>query len=59
MLKKHRPIGLEEKKKIAREGGQVASNTRKDIEARLGESVVISDNALNYKYVEEKQLENK
>ena len=59
LAKKHRPIGLEENRKIAREGGQVASNTRKDIEARLGESVVISDNALNYKYVEEKQLENK
>ena len=52
LAKKHRPIGLEENRKIAREGGQVASNTRKDIEARLGESVVISDNALNYKYVE-------
>ena len=59
LAKKHKPLGLEENRKIAREGGQVASNTRKDIEARLGESVVISDNALNYKYVEEKQLENK
>ena len=59
LAKKHKPMGLEENRKIAREGGQVASNTRKDIEARLGESVVISDNALNYKYVEEKQLENK
>ena len=36
----------------------VASNTRKDIESRLGESVVLQDNALNYKYVEKnKQLE--
>ena len=59
LAKKHRPIGLEENRKIAKEGGQVASNTRKDIEARLGESVVISDNALSYKYIEEKQLENK
>ena len=59
LAKKHRPIGLEENRKIAKEGGQVASNTRKDIEARLGESVVTSDNALSYKYMEEKQLENK
>ena len=59
LAKKHRPIGLEENRKIAKEGGQVASNTRKDIEARLGESVVTSDNALSYKYIEEKQLENK
>ena len=59
LAKKHRPIGLEENRKIAKEGGQVASNTRKDIEARLGESVVTSNNALSYKYMEEKQLENK
>ena len=59
LAKKHKPMGLEENRKIAKEGGQVASNTRKDIEARLGESVVTSDNALSYRYVEEKQLENK
>ena len=59
LAKKHKPIGLNENRKIAKEGGQVASNTRKDIEARLGESVVVSDNALSYKYIEEKQLENK
>ncbi len=60
LAKKHKPIGLEENRKIAKEGGQVASNTRKDIEARLGESVVIKDNILNYQYIDEsKQIENK
>ena len=60
LAKKHKPIGLEENKKIAKEGGQVASNTRKDIEARLGESVVTKDNALSYKYKDEfRQIENK
>ena len=44
LAKKHKPIGLDENRKIAKEGGQVASNTRKDIEDRLGESVVSSDN---------------
>ena len=44
LAKKHKPIGLDENRKIAKEGGQVASNTRKDIEERLGESVVSSDN---------------
>ena len=53
LAKKHKPIGLVENRKIAKEGGQVASNTRKDIEARLGESVVVKDNELNYQYVEE------
>lgn len=60
LAKKHKPIGLEENRKIAKEGGQVASNTRKDIEARLGESVVIKDNILNYQYIDEsKQIESK
>ena len=60
LARKHKPIGLEENRKIAKEGGQVASNTRKDIEARLGESVVIKDNLLSYQYIDEsKQIENK
>ena len=60
LAKKHKPIGLEENRKIAKEGGQVASNTRKDIEARLGESVAIKDNLLSYQYIDEsKQIENK
>ena len=60
LAKKHKPIGLEENRKIAKEGGQVASNTRKDIETRLGESVVIKDNSLNYQYMDDiKQIENK
>ena len=44
LAKKHKPIGLDENRKRAKEGGQVASKTRKDIEGRLGESVVSSDN---------------
>lgn len=60
LAEKHRPIGLEENRKIAKEGGQVANNTRKDIEARLGETAVTKNNALNYQYVDEsKQIENK
>ena len=60
LAEKHKPIGLEENRKIAREGGQVANNTRKDIESRLGEPVVTSDNALGYQYVDDfKQVENK
>ena len=60
LAEKHKPIGLEENRKIAKEGGQVANNTRKDIEARLGESVVTKDNALDYQYIDEsKQIESK
>ena len=59
LARKHKPNGLAENRKIVKEGGQVASNTRKDIEARLCESVVTKENALNYQYVDEiKQIEN-
>ena len=53
LAEKHKPIGLEENRKIAREGGQVANNTKKDIEARLGEKVVTKDNTLNYQYIDD------
>ena len=60
LAEKHKPTGLEENRKIAREGGQVANNTRRDIESRLGEPVVTSDNALGYQYIDgSKQIENK
>jgi len=59
LAKKHKPIGLDENRKIAKEGGQVASNTRKDIETRLGESVITSDNMLDYQYEDNILIENK
>ena len=60
LAEKHKPIGLKQNRKIAKEGGEVASNTRKDIEARLGESVVTKDNALYYEYLDEpKQIDIK
>ena len=60
LAEKHKPIGLKENRKIAKEGGQVASNTRKDIETRLGETVVTKDNTLNYQYIEQSnQTESK
>ena len=60
LAEKYRPIGLEENRKIAKEGGQVANNTRKDIETRLGEPVITKENALNYQYIDElKEIENK
>ena len=52
LARKYKPIGLEENRNIAMVGGQVAKNTRKDIEERLGESVVSKDNILNYRHIE-------
>ncbi len=42
------PHGLEENKEIAKEGGTVAGNARKDIEARTGRSVLTQKNALDF-----------
>ena len=60
LAKKHKPIGLEENRKVAKEGGEVAKNTRMDIERKLGESVITNNNALAYEYTEDdNQIEMK
>ena len=59
LAKKQKPKGLKENKKVAKLGGEVAKNTRKDIEEKLGETVVSKKNYLDYEYIEEnKQLES-
>ena len=60
LTKRHRPQGLEENKKVAKTGGSIAKNTRRDIEEKLGSSVVTKENALSYEYVDEKKkIENR
>ncbi|HIS87171.1 MAG TPA: phage antirepressor protein [Candidatus Caccenecus avistercoris] len=60
LAKEHRPYGLEENKKIAASGGEIANITRKEIESRLGKSVVNNENKLNYQYKSDnKKIENK
>jgi hypothetical protein len=39
------PENLDESKTVARQGGSVAGNARKDIEARTGKKVITSKNA--------------
>jgi len=59
LAKKHKPFGLEENIKFAKAGGEIARNTRKDIENTLGEKVVVTSNNLNYQYIDDsKQLED-
>ena len=53
LAKKHKPYGLSENRKIAKAGGEVASNTRKDIEEKLGENVISKDNKLKYQYIDD------
>ena len=59
IAKKKNPKGLNENIEVARRGGKIAGNARKDLENELGESVVTSNNALNYEYVDEKEIEMK
>ena len=53
LAKKHRPLGLEQNKKVAKMGGRTAKVARDELEKNLGENVVSKDNALSYKYIEE------
>ena len=44
----HNPNGLEENKKVAKRGGAIAGNTRKEIEADTGKSVITAKNAVDF-----------
>ena len=41
------PQGLEENRKVAKEGGGIAGNARKEIEQKTGKSVITSKNAVD------------
>lgn len=59
IARKQNPKGIDENIEVARRGGKIASNARKDLENELGESVITQNNALNYKYQDEnKQIDN-
>ena len=47
LTKKYKPYGLEDNKKVAKRGGQIANNTRRDIERSLGEDIIT-----NKKFIE-------
>ena len=55
LVKKHKPYGLEENKKVAKMGGHAAKVAREDIEKNLGETVVSKENVLKYKYLDSKK----
>lgn len=60
LAKKHKPYGLKENKKVAKAGGEVAKTARDNLEKKLGETIISSNNNLNYQYLEEnKKLESK
>ena len=60
IAKTERPQGLKENIKVARKGGQVASDARKSYEKATNKSAITNKNALNYQYVDEtKQIETR
>ena len=56
IAKKKKPQGLDENIDVARRGGKIAGDTRQNLENELGESVVTNSNALNYEYIDEKEM---
>lgn len=59
LSRQQKPDTFAKSKKIARQGGQVAKNTRKDIENRIGQSVISPLNSNNKKLLEVKDNEDK
>lgn len=47
LTKTTNPQGLEENKKVAKEGGSVAGNARREIEQKIGKPVITSKNAVD------------
>lgn len=48
LTKASNPSGLEENKVVAKEGGSIAGNARKEIENKTGKSVITSKNAIDF-----------
>lgn len=47
LTKTSNPQGLEENKQVAKRGGSIAGNARKEIEQEIGQSVITSKNAID------------
>lgn len=56
LAKTRKPQGLEENKEIARLGGKIANNTKKDIENVLQRPIIRKENKLNHDYPKERQI---
>jgi hypothetical protein len=57
LSKKNKPKTFNENKKIAKKGGSVAGNARKDLEKKLGDSVISPLNAKGLKKKDDKELD--
>lgn len=57
LSKAKQPEGFDESRKVAREGGAVAGNARKDIASRTGRPVVTGDSAAQMRGIPEQTEE--
>jgi len=57
LSKKEKPETFENNKKVARKGGKVAGNARKDLEKKLGNSVISPLNAKDMGRKDNDQIE--
>ncbi len=56
LSKKHKPKTLNENREIAKKGGNVAGNARKELEQKLGNSVISPLNAKGLERKEENEI---
>lgn len=59
LAKEHKLYGLEQNKKVANMGGNVAKVARDDLENKLGKSIISEENKLSYKYLDDSLLNKK
>ena len=52
LAKKYNPRGLIQNKEIAKRGGNIAKNTRDNLEKELGRSVITKENNITRRYIE-------
>lgn len=57
LAKEHKPYGLKENRKVDQMGGNVAKVARDDLEKKLGKTVISKTNSINYKYLDNNNLE--
>ena len=57
LTKTHNPYGLEENKTVARRGGKIAGNAKKEIERETGSPVITSKNAVQLNSAVNKMIE--
>lgn len=55
LSKEHKPKTVAANRKIAQSGGKIVGNTRKEIEAKMGKSVISPINAKNIKELKDKK----